>query len=320
MPVNRRVRWHRQIGARLEVGYGLKAREVAAELAAHFVRGRDPDRAVQYLQAAGAQAMARSAHREAVMWYEQALQMLQHVPQTPETITQVIDCHLALRTALIPLGDTPALRTHMQTAEALAEQLGDRARQGQIAAYWTRDYGVTGHHDKAVAYGQRALTLIHGDRALRMTTQLYLSYAYRSLGGYQEAVTLLNDALDSLATLPSQARLGAALPAAVLRHSMVLCLTELGRFDDGIRYGQEALHMAETAGHLFSLHQVCRSLANLYICQGAFALALPLLERARTLCQEADLPYGLPYIGVVAGVRLCAGGALREACTCLDEG
>ena len=319
VPVSRRVRWHRQIGARLEAGYGSQAREIAANLAEHFVRGRDPERAVQYLQVAGAQAVARSAHREAVMRYEQALQMLQHVPQTPETITQVIDVHLALRTALIPLGDTPAIFTHMQTAEALARQLGDRARQGQIAAYWTRDYGVTGHHEKAVVYGQRALTLIHGDRALRMTTQLYLSYAYRSLGGYQEAVTLLNDALGSLATLPAQARLGAALPAAALRYSMVLCLTELGQFDDGIRYGQEALHMAEAAGHLFSLHQVCRSLASLYMCQGAFGLAFPLLERARTLCQEADLPYGLPNIVSALGYAYAQVGRSAAALACLDE-
>jgi predicted ATPase len=32
----RRVQLHRQIGLRLEAGYGTRAREVAAELALHF--------------------------------------------------------------------------------------------------------------------------------------------------------------------------------------------------------------------------------------------------------------------------------------------
>ena len=50
VPVNRRLRWHRQIGMRLEAAYGPRAREVAAELAAHFRRGGDIWRTVQYLE------------------------------------------------------------------------------------------------------------------------------------------------------------------------------------------------------------------------------------------------------------------------------
>lgn len=40
----RRVRLHQQIGARKETAYGVQSREVAAELAVHFVRGRDSER------------------------------------------------------------------------------------------------------------------------------------------------------------------------------------------------------------------------------------------------------------------------------------
>jgi hypothetical protein len=36
------VRLHQQIGARKEAGYGAQARQIAAELAVHFTRGRDP--------------------------------------------------------------------------------------------------------------------------------------------------------------------------------------------------------------------------------------------------------------------------------------
>src|SRR5262249_36319776 len=41
VPVSRRVRWHRQVGLRLEAGYASQTREIAVELAAHFVRGRE---------------------------------------------------------------------------------------------------------------------------------------------------------------------------------------------------------------------------------------------------------------------------------------
>ena len=65
-----------QIGLRLEVGYGTRGREVAAELAEHFVRGRDATRAVQYLQYAGEQAVQRSAYQEAIAYLSEGLELL----------------------------------------------------------------------------------------------------------------------------------------------------------------------------------------------------------------------------------------------------
>jgi tetratricopeptide (TPR) repeat protein len=319
VPVSRRARWHRQVGARLEVGYGPQAQEIAAELAEHFLRGRDLVRAVPYLRQAGEQAMARSAHREAVLRYEQALQALQQLPQTPETSVQAIDLHLAPRTALIPLGDSAALFAHMHAADALAEQLGDVDRQGRIAAYWTRDLGITGHHEQAVAYGQRALTLLQGQVALRMTTQLYLSYTYYYMGAYQSAVSILQEALGALDDLPPRVLLGGTLPAVSLHRSLGQSLVELGQFDDAFRHGQEAVRMAELAAHPFSLYQACRSLASLYLCQGGFDHALPLLERARTLCQEADLPYGMPYTLSCLGWAYAQVGRATEALSCLEQ-
>jgi hypothetical protein len=50
VPPTRKRRWHLQIGDRKEIGYGAQAGEIAAELGGHFVHGRDPCRAVQYLQ------------------------------------------------------------------------------------------------------------------------------------------------------------------------------------------------------------------------------------------------------------------------------
>src|SRR5262249_40228956 len=50
LPAARRVQLHRRIGEREEACYGPQGRERAAELAMHFVRGRDFHRAVRYLQ------------------------------------------------------------------------------------------------------------------------------------------------------------------------------------------------------------------------------------------------------------------------------
>ena len=82
VPVSRRMRWHRALARRLEVGYGEQAREMAAELAEHFVRGRDPAPAVLYLQNAAEQAVQRSAHQEARRYLTTALELLATLPDT----------------------------------------------------------------------------------------------------------------------------------------------------------------------------------------------------------------------------------------------
>src|SRR6185503_2883738 len=66
VPAARRADLHRRIGERLEAGLRERAVEVATELAMHFERGRDPRRAIRYLQAAGEIATQRHAAREAV--------------------------------------------------------------------------------------------------------------------------------------------------------------------------------------------------------------------------------------------------------------
>ena len=101
-----RVRLHQRIGARLEAGHGAQAGAMAAELAMHFERGRDAQRAVQYLRQAGQRSMERSAYVEAVAHLTKGLEVLQdaarhagaqpartHAAHRPGGVT---DCHQRL--------------------------------------------------------------------------------------------------------------------------------------------------------------------------------------------------------------------------------
>jgi DNA-binding winged helix-turn-helix (wHTH) protein/tetratricopeptide (TPR) repeat protein len=73
VPVGRLVRFHQRIGTRLEAAYHAQDRKPAAELALHFGRGRDPERAAHYLLLAARQALRRTALREAEAYLRQAL-------------------------------------------------------------------------------------------------------------------------------------------------------------------------------------------------------------------------------------------------------
>ena len=77
--------------------------EQVDRLAHHALRGEVWDKALAYCRQAGEKAMARSAHREAVGYFEQALSALPHLPEQRDTREQAIDLRLALRSALRPL-------------------------------------------------------------------------------------------------------------------------------------------------------------------------------------------------------------------------
>jgi hypothetical protein len=130
VPVGRRVRWHQQIGRRLEVGYEPQARERAVELAEHFVSGRDTVRAIKYLHYAGEQAGQRSAHQEALHYLTQGLTLLAPLPETPARIQQELDLQLALGQALSATKGFAAQeveQTYLR-ARALCAQVGDTSQ------------------------------------------------------------------------------------------------------------------------------------------------------------------------------------------------
>jgi predicted ATPase len=187
---NRRVRWHRQIGARLELGYGTQAREMAAELAAHFVRGQDVDRAVQYLRYAGEQALQRSAYQEASTHFSHGIELLPTPPDTVERTEQTIDLCLALRLALHPLGEDESVQEYLCRAEPLAKALGDDQRYGRVAVYRASCFRMLGDHESAMAASQRALAIVADDPAQQVVPRHLLGQSYYSMGEFHRAQEL----------------------------------------------------------------------------------------------------------------------------------
>jgi predicted ATPase len=82
MSASRRVQLHRRIGERGEEVYGEQARDIAAELAMHFDRGREYERAAKHFQQAANNAIRRFAYREAVGLARRGLELLRKLPNT----------------------------------------------------------------------------------------------------------------------------------------------------------------------------------------------------------------------------------------------
>ena len=136
----RRRALHARIVEALEALAGDRVAEQVERLAHHALRGEVWDKALAYCRQAGEKAMARSAYREAVGYFEQALSALPHLPETRDTREQAIDLRLALRSALRPSGDLGRILAYLREAEALAAALDDPRRLGQVSSLSVRPF------------------------------------------------------------------------------------------------------------------------------------------------------------------------------------
>ena len=149
---------HARIVEALEALYCRPAGRAGGPPGAPRLRGEVWDKALIYCRQAGAKAMARSAYREAVAYFEQALAALQHLPEGRDTLEQAIDLRLDLRNAFLPLGEQARSSSTCATPKPLPSAGRSPAtRTGCLLS--VQLFLDIGDHDRAIAAGQRALAL-----------------------------------------------------------------------------------------------------------------------------------------------------------------
>jgi tetratricopeptide (TPR) repeat protein len=312
----RRRALHAQIVEALEAAAGDRLTEQVERLAHHAWRGEVWGKALVYCQQAGEKALARSAHRDAMGYFEQALDALPHLPEQRATREQAIDLRLALRVALRPLGYFGRILVVLQEAETLAAALDDTHRQGHVSHFLSRHFSLMGAHDQAIAAAQRAL--IHatagGDVVLHALANLRLGPAYHAKGNYRRAIDCLEQSVVCLDGARKRERFGQALvPAVHARAFLASCHAELGTFAEGRAVGDEGLRLAEAVAHPASHMIASWGIGLLCLRHGDLPGALPLLEHAVGICQEADLPAMFPRMAAALGAAYTLSGRVADA-------
>ena len=248
---------HARIVEALEALAGDRLDDQVERLAQHALRGEVWEKALAYGRQAGDKAHARSAYREAVVCYEQALAALEHLPDSRAATEQAIDLRLGLRTALNALGEAPGrILDHLRRAETLAQTLGDHLRLGRVYADMGANFWVAGDVDRAIVYGQRALALAAtlGHVGLQARAHLILGRAYYDAGDYPRAVESLGRNVATLQGELLYERFGTnGSVAAISRAWLSHCHAERGAFTEGLAMAEEGLRIAETVNHPFSL-------------------------------------------------------------------
>ena len=318
----RRRALHARIVVALEALAGDPLVEQVERLAYHALRGEVWGKALAYCRQAGEKTMARSAHREAVGYFEQALSAVAHLPETRDTREQAIDLRIALRSALWPSGDLGRILAVLREAETLAKTLDDPRRLARVLLFLSEHCRFMGAYDQASAAAQRALSLAtaSGAGVLHAQANQRLGQALQAQGDYRRAIDCLRQSVAGFDGVSRREHFGQViLPAVLSRAYLAWCHAEVGTFAEGRSLGDEGLRIAEDVAHPGSRMYALHGIGLLALRRGDLPGALSWLERALGLCQDADLSLYFPWIAAALGAAYALAGRLADAVPLLTQ-
>ena len=318
----RRRALHAHIADTMERLYADRLTEQVERLAHHAFQGEVWDKAGVYLRRAGTKAAARSANREAVAYFKQAVLALGHLPESRKRSEDAIDFRIDLRNSLQPLGDNQQALDYLREAATLAEILGDQRRQAALSSSMIQHLRVMGDLEQALLCGQQALAIAAtlGDVGLQIETGQRLGQVYYVLGDYGHAIDVLRRTVETLEGARIHEHFGSVgLPAVVCRMYLAWCLAEVGEFGGGLVLGEEGLRIAEEVRQPFDLIAACVGIGGLSLVQGDLPKAIAMLERGLALCQTWDLPLWFATTSARLGYAYALSGRVAEALPLLER-
>jgi tetratricopeptide (TPR) repeat protein len=250
------------------------------------------EKALTYLRQAGVKAVARSANREAVSYFEQALVALGHRPESRETLEQAVDLRLDRLGILLRLGELTRMGASLDDAERRALALGDAGRIGWIQFFRSRHHYTSGRSADALRAAQRAVasTRSPDDTGLAVAAEYALGLAAIMTGDYQLALVCFTNVLGALEGTANRPEVRPRAVTVVLARAwLVMVHAVTGDFDAGIRLGTDTIGTVEETVEPLALSQVYVWLGDLYRVKGDFAEALRLVEHGIDIARRADL-------------------------------
>jgi class 3 adenylate cyclase/tetratricopeptide (TPR) repeat protein len=320
---------HGRIVEVIELLHADRLAEHVERLAYHALRGELWDKAVTYSREAAVRAAMRSAYRESMTSFEEALRALGRLPDSPAARAQAIDLRLDSRVVLAPLGEYDRILHYMQAAEVLARELGDQRRLGLVLADMGARLRNVGEHRRALEASRQALAIAGelGEPDLQLEAKYRLAQAHFAVGDLKEATSLFEETVDAFAgrvglapASSSVARPQGALPGffQAWPHAWLgLLLSHLGRFEQALQHADRAMQIAGRMNHPHTLMEAHAALGvvnlergDLQAAERVFEQGIALLRRGSA--RDVNLLSGLGYVHALSG-------RLAEALPLLEE-
>jgi len=279
----RRRALHVRIVDTLEAIPRDRVHEQLEPLAHHAYRGEQWEKAARYARLAGDEAAARSAHRQVVEFFRQAIHSLEQMPEARATLLAEVELRYGMRSAQLALGDLDSIPANMRRALALSDTLDNSLWRSRVTSALAHYHWLIRELPQAFHLAQRAIDFAErtGEALPVALARGILGRVHWARGEYDTAVALFRKNLE---VEPSEVPRGTgvipAIPSVVSQRWMAQSLAELGSFEAAIAAGREALHTAEVKNHPYSLANAYTGLGIVMLRWGRFVEAVNLLERA----------------------------------------
>jgi DNA-binding winged helix-turn-helix (wHTH) protein/tetratricopeptide (TPR) repeat protein len=304
LTAGRRCALHRRIGARLEAAYGDRAREIAADLAAHFVAGREPARAVVHLRAAADVAIGRGAHAEAVEHLELAARLAAGDPG------QELAVQTALAPALVAMRgwDAPDALAAYRRARELSTELGAHGELSRALYGLATLEEYRANYVASEALVEERLQLDGGapDRGLESHELLACSLFHQ--GRFAQAVASADRAVAAGGHSAAACTLGED-PEASAHGWAALALWFLGDDDGALERAKAAVAVGREPSRAYGLASALAHAARVHQHRDEPAPARDLAAACVTVSEAGGFPY---FLAVGRMVHGWATGALTE--------
>jgi len=260
--VERRKLLHERIGFALEVTFANSLDDHLSQLAHHYGRSSNTEKAVEYLERAGQQAMMRGALGEAEVYFNQAIAALSTTPETAKRIDREFNLQYA-HWQVLQYGRsfTEETSSAIRRLQELGEKTGNPEQLiAALRAAWLSNYGQ-GKITAALQIAKRlmeiaersgsryGLTLAHFDHGLASLSRGELAEARQHF----EATIALHNETDWYQSFLQ--------PYASALATIGMVLWHLGSADQGRANIREAISAAERqntpTGRAYTLQYAC---------------------------------------------------------------
>ncbi len=293
----RRVRLHRKIAERLEAGWAGRAGEVAGELAVHFQRGGDCQRAARYLEICAQTALNRSANDDAIAYAEAALAAIASLPEHSSHPADELRLRLLLGSGLMARWGmaAPAVRMAYRRARELVEQIGHIPSTAPVLLGLVKYHLVRSELDEARSLSDSCLEIAQSsqDPDLLLEAHVMLAAVLYSRGNFIESLANAEKA-DAIYD-PGRHRLHALNygldPGVVAKIYAGMSLWRMGFADRSRKKAAEAMALAEKHGHSHTVSTALTMAASIYErCRDWPAMGL-LADKLVSYSAEKELPF-----------------------------
>src|SRR5712692_7195076 len=324
--IERRKGLHERTAQAIEALYPTRLEDHSGDLAHHYSRSGNTQKAVEYLHLAGQQAVQRSANAEAINHLTTALELLKTLPDTPERSQQELALHLTLGPVLMNIrGYTaPEVGALYTRARELCQQVGETAQLFPV---------LFGLWLFSLLRAELPLARELAEQMMRLAQQAQdsalLLVAHRALGStllQQGEIPLAREHVEQGIALydPQQHRSLAFVygmdtgMTCLIYAAWVLWL--LGYPDQALKRSHEAITLAQELSHLYSLSFALDFTANLHQFRREWRLAQERAEAAIAVSAEQGFTLDLSRAAILRGWALAEQGQGEDGIAQMQQG